>query len=173
MKEIYLDELQESKEFKRNIRIANDLTKKTGIEHGFKFCKPNDEIVIDKICSGLKCSMIIEPEKCNIYDSSFHVHPNIATHEQPIITKKAGMLSVGDIFNSAYNSFVSNKPNITCVKDTSHTITYCEKIHIKDKETMSHVKLINDLFYINPTHEKQTKAIDLLHKITKSKFGSV
>lgn len=117
MDNIELTELPESKEFMKYAKIADGLTKETGLEHGFIFCKPNNKIIVDKMCVGDECSIEISAEKCN-NNNSFHTHPK----------KDNSMLSHADIYNSADKSYFSGESSIYCIKGENSKNIQCEKI---------------------------------------------
>lgn len=120
MVDIELDEIPKSKEFMQHARTADILSKKTGLEHGFTFCKPNDKIVVDKICSGTECTAKFSPEICGKYASSFHTHPN-----KELTSSKVGS---GDTYEASRKSYLSVRPNIHCAKSTTDELTLCQKI---------------------------------------------
>lgn len=120
MKEIKLEELPKSKEFMKNIKIADSLSKETGLEYAFTFCKPNDEIIIDKICSGTECTAKFSTEICGKEASSFHTHPNEELTQSTV--------GSGDIYEASRKSYVSKEPNIHCAKSTTDSLVLCQKI---------------------------------------------
>lgn len=136
MKDIELNELPKSKEFMQHAKIADRLTKETGLEHGFIFCKENDKIVVDNICSGTDCQINIKrQERC--YGNShitFHTHPN----------RKKSELSIADLTRVVNKSFNFNEPGISCVKADEDDNIFCVKSDVLDIEDIS---AINEKFY--------------------------
>lgn len=168
-KEIELEELPDAEEFIKNVKICDDLSKKTLKEHGFKFCKQNDKIIVDKICSGTDCTLKYEYPKCHKYDDSFHTHVIISDDKQPSTN------SIADLYHSAYNSYLSNRANISCVKSTTDRLVLCDKIHIKNREMLLKIKSIKENFYKKPvpTYEEESKFIEQIYDITKTKSALI
>jgi len=157
MKEIQLEELLKSKEFMKHVQIADGLSKETGLEHGFRFCKPNDEIIVDKMCIGDKCSIKITSEKCDIHDNKFHTHPK---------AKKAkSKFSVADIYSSAWCSSVSKKPHITCVKATHDDNILCNKSEVRNKKIVLLAKDYKE--DIKKGYDTPKRALHVLHLMIK------
>lgn len=156
MNEIKLEELPKSKEFMEQARIADGLTKETSLEHGFTFCKSNDKIVIDKMCVGTKCDISIGTEKCDVHTNDFHTHPH----------DNRTWLSIGDVHNSSYHSYLSKKPHIKCVKPANNDNIHCNKSNIKNEKMMSEIKTLAESFYKEPTYVlQQTVLLELDEKI--------
>lgn len=140
MTDIKLEELPKSKEFMEHARTADILSKKTGLEHGFTFCKPNDKIVVDKICSGTECTARFSPEICGKEASSFHTHPN----KKPINST----VGSGDIYEASRKSNVSQKPNIHCAKSTTDDLILCQKIiPPTNRDNMMKIWALSDVRY--------------------------
>jgi len=158
MKDIELEELPKSKEFMKHAKIADGLTKETELEHGFTFCKPNDEIIVDKMCVGGECNISIGIEKCQPLSNSFHTHPisNISEH------------SIADLYNSAHKSFLLGTPDISCVKANNDNNILCTKSQVEDNKIHSEIWAMNKVFELNPTYEKQVRYSNEIHELCKS-----
>ena len=159
MKDIQLDELPKSKEFMKHVKIADGLSKETGLEHGFIFCKPNDEIVVDKMCVGNECAISVSPTVCDKFDSRFHTHPK----DKAAISR----LSVGDIHNSAYSSFISKKPHITCAKSTTNNNIVCNKCKVINKKTVQLAQAYKKELKTDPKYKIQESSLNILNKVIK------
>lgn len=171
-KEIELDELPKSKEFIKHAKIADGLTKETGLEHGFVFCKPNDKIIVDKMCVGNKCSIIIKEENCKQHENTFHTHPHEKTD-----------FSIHDVWASLSHTYSSEQPRIECTKGANDINILCEKDNIeKDWDKMLDIIKIkgeiqsewkNSKFEtfdeIDAMSEKEQKAIQKIYEIANTK----
>ena len=129
MTDIKLEELPKSKEFMKHAKIAKGLTNKTGLEHGFIFCKPNNEIIIDKLCVGNDCSIDISEEKCNFTDDFFHTHPHQYFSEQ----------SENDVCVAASNADKNKKSNISCVLGSKADYIKCDKVPTNKSRHLSYL----------------------------------
>lgn len=118
MSDIELNELPKSKEFMKHAKIADALTKKTELEHGFIFCKPKDKIIVDKLCIGNKCDIDISSEECSKNDNSFHTHPN----------RKLSQYSYDDVVHALKIVYDNKQPHIMCVSGDKSDYIRCDKI---------------------------------------------
>ena len=164
MSKIRLSELPESKEFMKHAKIADGLTKETGLEHGFLFCKPNDKIIVDKMCVGNSCHLDISPEECGKFTNSFHTHPD----------KLTSRYSVGDLYDSASKSYFSGQPNISCVKGEHNRTILCQKVNLhadinlkQSYNDIEEIKRLYEDFKSKPTELKENKATYKIRDITK------
>ncbi|MBU0777676.1 hypothetical protein KKF82_05420 [Patescibacteria group bacterium] len=161
MKDIQLRELPKSKEFIKQAKIADSLTKETGLEHGFTFCKPNNEIIVDKMCIGTECNIDISEITCGKYDNFFHTHPN----------RKESEPSPTDLHNATYKSYFSNKPNIVCIKAENDEYVLCEKIDGRNLDTIMYIQNIVKEFQKEKTYFNAKKTTSLIH--SKTLLGNI
>lgn len=152
MVDIKLEELPKSKEFMKQIKTADILSKETGLEHSFTFCKPNDKIIIDEICSGTECTAKFITKKCGKEASSFHTHPN----EKPI----KSTVGSGDIYEASRKSYVSKEANIHCAKSTTDALVLCQKIiPPTNRDNMMKIWALSDVRYeIEPNENIDDKS---------------
>ena len=115
---IELDELPKSSTFIKSAFNADKLTRKTGLEHGFTFCKPKDEIIIDKMCVGTECEINIQSDKCKNNENSFHTHPN----------RQQSNYSYGDIVHALDEISNKQKEHIMCVSGDKSDYIRCDKM---------------------------------------------
>jgi hypothetical protein len=89
-------------------------TKSTGLEHGMKFCKKDDEIIVDEICVGDICSIAIESEQCATHVHDFHTHPSGDSDS-----------SVADLYNLMYHTYWADRPTTGCIKGVDSNLVIC------------------------------------------------
>lgn len=159
MKEIKLEELPKSDVFMKHVKLADDLTKESNLEHGFTFCLIDNEIVVDKICAGTECVAKFDTEICGDMANTFHTHT--------IIESSNSQFSVGDIYRAIQLSYALNEPYITCVKDVSSDYILCIKIYVdqNNKEMFEDLWLLYDEFNKNKTYETQEKILKKMYII--------
>lgn len=159
MNDIQFDELLKSKDFIKQVKIADSLTKKTGLEHGFSFCKSiHNEILIDKMCVGSDCVIKFDNEICGKIANTFHTHT--------IIESSTSEFSVSDIYRAAQCSHILNEPYITCVKDISDDYVFCIKI-IVDQDNDKMLENLWSLYHEfseNETYETQEIILNEMYK---------
>lgn len=124
-KSIDLIDIPESKKLIDSMLLCDRKTKETGLEHGFKFCKKDNEIIIDKMCVGTDCKLEFVSEKCDIKENSFHIHPRRDTSE----------FSIADLYNSIRNVYYSDKSIISCIKGENTKDVLCEEIYRQNDAT--------------------------------------
>jgi hypothetical protein len=156
MNDIKLEELPKSKEFMKHVKIADGLTKETGLEHGFRFCKRNNKIIVDRMCVGDKCSMLVEHEKCKIRDNSFHTHPK----------RNLSEFSVPDVRGVIGDSFSNFEPIISCVKGEKSTIINCIQydLDVKDFDKIQAIDHLVEKYKKNRLFTNANKTIDSICK---------
>jgi len=152
MKDIQLEELPKSKEFMKHVGIADSLTKETGFEHGFTFCKPNDKIIVDKMCVGDSCSISIKQDKC-IDEKARKNYNMFHTHPQGELS-----FSVYDMATTIINLSSFQKQNVSCVKTIDNDNVLCEKYkHPDDYKKFSQFIDLRVKYAINPIFEERKK----------------
>ena len=164
MKEIKLEELPKSKEFTEHIQIADGLSKETGFEHGFIFCKPNNKIIVDTMCVGDNCSVAIGYNECGTgkqqekFDN-FHTHP-----------RGEPEFSVQDITSSIIGLSSFNKQNIICVKAIDNNNVLCEKYKYPDDyKILAQAIDIKVEYETSPIPKNENETKEKLKKIMKPK----
>jgi len=149
MKNIELDELPKSKEFMKHAKIADGLTKETGLEHGFTFCKPSDKIIVDKMCVGDECSIHIGATQCKKEENLYHTHPGKFNSE----------LSEYDLYSLAISSFNNDKPSVSCVKGDRATYIRCDEISIdRSKDDERGLNILHNIEHLIDYMTKETEA---------------
>lgn len=153
MSNIELDELPKSKEFMKHAKIADGLTKETGLEHGFLFCKPNDEIIVDKMCVGTECSIGIGAEKCGNLSDTYHTHPSGIFSD----------FSLPDVAMTIAKAHKTKRAAIECVKSVDNEFILCEKVESEqDKRKMD--KMIDIAHAFNNKKITEDEALDIIYK---------